>query len=140
MSLRAMTVKKIFAMTAVLSLAGCAGFPNACPSGLKTMQEAELYFGRDIAGASPVGDGDWQSFVGAEIAARFPSGFTVQDATGQWTGEGGKLVREASKHVTIVLSGAPGESAKLDAIRTAYKRRFRQQSVMLLEHDVCGSF
>jgi hypothetical protein len=138
------TVKKIFAIGVALLLAGCAGLPNACPSGLKTMQEAELYFGRDIAGASEVSgevsDAEWHDFVEREIAPRFPKGFTVEDATGQWQGDDGKSVREASEHVTIVLSGAADDGARLDAIRAAYKRRFRQQSVMLLEHDVCGSF
>lgn len=133
-------MKKIFAIGAALSLMGCAGFPNACPSGLKTMQEAELYFGRDIAGASEVSDADWQGFVEREIATRFPEGFTVEDATGRWQGGDGKAVSEASEHVTIVLSGAAGERESLEAIRAAYKKRFRQQSVMLLEHDVCGSF
>jgi hypothetical protein len=35
---------------------------------------------------------------------------------------------------------APGEADKLAAIREAYKRRFRQESVLLLETKSCGSF
>jgi len=104
------------------------------------MTEAELFFGRDIAGRPSVSDEDWRKFLDEEVTPRFPDGLTVEDAAGQWKGTGGAIVREASKHLTIVLVGAPDESAKLDAIRESYKRRFRQESVLLLETKSCGSF
>lgn len=133
-------MKKILALACALSLAGCGQIPNACPSHLKSMQEADLYFGSDIAGAAAVSEEDWQRFVDQEIAPRLPNGFTVEDANGAWRGDDGKTVHEASKHLIVVLAGAPDEEARLEAIRTAYKRRFRQQSVLLAEHEICGSF
>jgi len=133
-------MKKILAFACALSLAGCGQIPNACPSHLKSMQEADLYFGRDIGGAAAVSEEDWQRFVEAEIAPRFPNGFTVEDASGQWRGKDGETVREGSKHLIIVLAGAPDEEGKLEAVRDAYKRRFRQESVILAEHQICGSF
>jgi len=104
------------------------------------MTEAELFFGRDIVGQPSVSDADWQKFLDEEITPRFPDGLTVEDAAGQWKGSGGVVVREASKRLTITLAGAPDEFAKLDAIRQSYKRRFRQESVLLLETKSCGSF
>lgn len=103
------------------------------------MTEAELFFGRDIAGGGHVGDQDWQRFLDEEVTPRFPAGLTVEDATGQWKGKDG-IVREDSKRLTIVFGSAPGSEAKLAALRRAYEHRFRQDSVLVLEHKVCGSF
>ena len=123
-----------------LLLAGCAGFPSAtCPAGLETMTEAQLFLGRNIPGGGVVGDEDWQRFLDEEVTTRFPDGLTVEDAAGQWRGSGG-VVREPSKRLTIVLGGLPEDEAKLAAIRAAYKQRFHQESVLLLETRSCGSF
>ncbi len=121
-------------------LAGCASVvPPACPAGLKNMTQAELFFGRDIAGGGRVGDEDWQHFVAQEITPRFPDGFTVQDGAGQWKGAQG-IVQETSKRVTVVLSGAPDEQSRLMAVRESYKRRFHQDSVLVTEERVCAGF
>lgn len=125
---------------AVLISGGCASLlPQSCPSGLKPMTEARLYFGRDIAGGGTVSDADWQGFLDEEVTPRFPDGLTVEDASGQWKGEGA-IVREKSKRLTIVLSGGEGDEAKLGAIRQAYKTRFRQDAVLLVEGRACVSF
>jgi hypothetical protein len=119
---------------------GCSAIlPQSCPTGLKALTEAELFFGRDIQGGGSVSDADWQNFLDAEVTPRFSDGFTVEDASGQWRDQHG-LVREKSKRLTIVLTGAPDEQAKLLAIRDLYKQRFRQDAVLLLESSACGSF
>jgi Protein of unknown function (DUF3574) len=121
-------------------LAGCADIrPSACPAGLKSMVQADLYFGRDIPGGGQVNDEDWQRFVDREIAPRFPEGFTILDASGQWKGSGG-IVREPSKRLTVLLSGARDEQERLIGVRDAYQRRFRQDSVLVTEQPVCAGF
>lgn len=123
-----------------LVVAGCeTPAPQGCPAGLKPVTEAELFFGRDIAGGGSVGDAEWQSFLDTDVTPRFPNGLTVEDGSGQWKDEHG-IVRESSKRVTIVLTGAPGEQADLDAIRASYKSRFRQDAVLLVETNGCGGF
>jgi hypothetical protein len=42
--------------------------------------------------------------------------------------------------VMIVLPGRDDDRRKLDAVREAYKTRFRQQSVLLMTHGDCVSF
>lgn len=129
------------AVAASLWLAGCTNFSEpSCPAGLKEMTQADLYFGRNIGNAPGVSDEDWRRFVDEEITQGFPNGLTVQDASGQWRGAGGTIVREASKHLSILLAGAPDDADKLAAIREAYKLRFRQEAVLLLETKSCGSF
>jgi len=130
----------MFAVLIAVLLSGCESMSHTCPAGLAPMTEAQLFFGRSISGGATVGDADWRRFVEEEIAPRFPAGFTVTDGDGQWRDQSGTVLREASKEVTIVLTGASGEDAKLAAIRGAYRTRFHQESVLLTERSVCGSF
>lgn len=104
------------------------------------MTSAELIFGRDIAGGGFVGDADWAAFLDKEVTPRFPDGFSVFDAQGQWRGNSGVIVREPSKALLIVLKGTSDEQAKLQAIRLAYKAQFKQESVLLIEHKECAAF
>lgn len=122
----------------MLLLQGCATAPGGCPAGLSPMTAAELYFGRSLASGEEVTDAEWQSFLDSEITQRFPDGLSVGNVQGQWKGANA-IVHERSKHVVIILAGkAPAE--KLDAIRKAYKARFHQESVLLLQTQGCGSF
>ena len=104
------------------------------------MLAAELFFGRNIQDTGEVTDTDWQSFLDAEVTPRFPDGFSVEDVSGQWRGDTGMIVRERSKKLTLVRSGGADDEAKLSAIRDAYKRRFTQDSVLLVETSVCAGF
>ncbi len=127
-------------------LAGCVSVDTrvtaleACPSGLQAKTTADLYFGRNIGAAPGVSDADWARFVDEEITPRFPNGLSVSDIAGQWRGADGAIVREPSKGVMIVLSGEADEDARLDAVRDAYRARFRQESVMLVQRQACVGF
>jgi hypothetical protein len=112
----------------------------SCPAGLADVQVAQLLFGRDIAGGSSVSDAAWEAFVDQEVTPRFPDGLTVFDARGQWRGAKGTIVREPSKMLMIVLTGAAGESDRLAAVAHAYELRFHQQSVLLVEQSACATF
>jgi hypothetical protein len=135
-------VRALAAVAGLLVLSACAtvnGGPS-CAAGAQARTTAELYFGRNIGDAPGVSDADWRAFVDAEVTPRFPDGLTVLDAAGQWRGETGAIAREASKVLMIVLTGREGERADLDAVREAYKRRFRQEAVMLVERRACVAF
>ena len=122
-----------------LGLGGCASLGGeGCPQGLKPATTAELYFGRNIGAKEGVSDADWQGFVDTEIAPRFPNGFTIIDANGAWRGTNGEIAHERTKLVRIVVMG--GDRSKLAAIRAAYGRRFRQESVLLVEAEGCAGF
>ena len=132
-------------LAVALLLAGCVsvdidGETTICRSGLEPKTTADLYFGRNIGASTGVSDADWATFVDEEITPRFPNGLSVSDVAGQWKGGSGTIIREPSKAVMIVLSGEEGEYARLDAIRDAYKARFRQESVMLVQRQACVGF
>lgn len=102
---------------------------------------AELTFGRDIGRRVGVSETAWTRFLAREITPRFPEGLTVLDAAGQWRDQdSGRIVREPSKLVMIVLPGKADDQARLDAVVQAYKRQFHQQSVGLVLQAGCVLF
>ena len=141
-------MKTLAALAGVLALSACAttGSGVLCSAASQAGTTAELYFGRNFgfgqhAGDRPdVSDADWRTFLDEEVTPRFPDGLTVMDAAGQWRGESGAIDREASKVLVIVLPGRPDDRPRLDAVREAYKRRFRQEAVMLVERRACVAF
>src|SRR5258708_2222709 len=72
----------------------------------KPMTVAELFFGRDIHGRSPVSDAQWSRFVARTVATQFPDGFTVHDGDGEWRDPvSHRVVRERAKILTVAASG-----------------------------------
>jgi Protein of unknown function (DUF3574) len=130
---------RAFASVVAVALAGCAGVgPNACALGLQPMVQAQLFFGLNVAGRGMVSNDEWRQFLDEEVTPRFPAGFSVADVDGQYRNAGGGIARERSKQLLIV--GPGGDETKLNAIRDAYKRRFNQESVLLVESPVCAAF
>jgi len=125
-----------------LTLAGCASAPPGppCSTGQERMRTAQLFFGRDVAGKASVSEAEFRKFVDEELTPRFPDGLTVLDAAGQWRGAENRMIREASKVVLIVLPPNRGVSDRIEAVRTAYKARFHQESVLLITQAACVSF
>jgi hypothetical protein len=130
----------VLAALAASLVAGPAIAAQGCPTGLKHATTAELYFGKSIGPSGEVSQGDWRAFLDAEVTPRFPDGLTVTDVYGQWKTPRGEFVREASSALFLVLAGAPDEQQRIDLIRAAYKRRFQQDSVLLVEQAACVSF
>ena len=103
-------------------------------------EEGELVFGRAGVDGVAVSEAEFSRFLDQEVSPRFPDGLTVVDAQGRWTPPAGVSIHEPSKMVMLVLRGAPDEQARLDAVREAYKRRYNQQSVLLMTSSACVSF
>ena len=105
------------------------------------MLEIDLLFGRNIGGALGVSEDEWTDFVAKEISPRFPQGLSVDDAVGQWRDrDTNAIVKEPSKDVQIIVPQDAEVKGKIDAIVTAYKERFRQQSVGVVMRPACVSF
>jgi Protein of unknown function (DUF3574) len=122
------------ALLALLAiLAGCA----PCRETLL----AQLYFGRALPGGGEVGEAAWAEFVADELSARFPAGFTVLDAQGQWREEAsGRVLAERTKLVQIAAPDSAETVQRLDALRAAYRARFGQDAVGLVTAPACAEF
>ena len=124
-----------------LGLGGCGSVIGPrCPSGQERLQTAQLFFGREVAGKPAVSEAAFRRFMDEEVTPRFPDGLTVLDGGGQWKGPQNRLIRESSKLVLIVLPRRGDSMARLEAVRTAYKARFQQDSVLLVTEPACVSF
>jgi hypothetical protein len=71
-----------------------------------------------------VPEGEWERFLAEVVTARFPSGFTVMDASGQWRRQDGKDYREASKVVVVVHPSSREANRAIEEIRKEFKTRF----------------
>jgi len=95
------------------------------------------FYGND-ADAVVAGD---VAMLAAEVTPRFPGGFTVIDAKGQWRAPGSdRTSKERTKLLMIAMPPGADNGARLDQIVAAYKTRYRQQSVGLIIRPACVSF
>jgi hypothetical protein len=136
-----MRPERLGALAALALLAGCAT-PPACPAGTGAAMVAEAYFGRSLAGGGEIGEAQWNAFLAEVVTPAFPDGLTALDAQGQWRAPDGRLLRERSKLLQIVLPGGDAASARarLRPVEEAWKERFRHQSVLTVYRAACVSF
>lgn len=127
------------ALASLSAISSAAAQPATCAQGLKSRSVAELIFGRnigDIVGA--VSEEEWLRFLDEVVTPRFPGGLTVLDAYGQWRdGSNGAIEREPAKVLLIVLDRETAQRPRLAEIAEAYKRRFSQQSVIVMVRRAC---
>ena len=123
-----------------LAVGACAqpGTPPVCTAPLKPAVAIDLYFGRDKPSGGEVTDAEWGAFVTEVVTSRFPDGLSVFDSSGQYREPNGRIVRERSKRLVVIVFEAPAHKAKVIEIVEAYKQRFGQYSVFRVEQPVCA--
>jgi hypothetical protein len=142
-----------------LAVAGCASPPPASvhthdPASSTLQGDAarpaqaqwlrtELYFSvgsidRKEGAVSPA---RWREFLDKEVTPRFPDGFSVLDAYGQWRDKGAKEPERLSTKVIVILhENSPKNAGSIEAIRLAYKRITGDLSVLRLSQPAEVSF
>jgi hypothetical protein len=123
-----------------LAVGACAqaGTPPVCTAPLKPAVAIDLYFGRDKPAGGEVTDAEWGAFVTEVVTSRFPDGLSIFDSSGQYREPTGRIVRERSKRLVVIVFDAPAHKAKVIEIVEAYKQRFGQYSVFRVEQPVCA--
>ena len=101
--------------------------------------DSRLYFGLETYSGAILAD-TFQAFIDSVITPRFPDGLTRYDADGQWKNGKGIIVKEKSVVVEIIHAATPEAGRKIEEIRTIYKKRFSQESVLLVEDKPKVSF
>jgi len=131
------------AAAAAMLLAACTPPPAqtaapVCAAPLKPALQVELYFGRDADKGREVSEAEWAAFLNEEVTPRFPDGLSVIDVRGQYRNPDGRLVRERTKLIVVVVFDVPAHVPKVQAIVDSYNRRHGQHSVFHVEHAVCA--
>ncbi|MCD5995746.1 DUF3574 domain-containing protein [Pseudomonas sp. CDFA 602] len=144
----------------VLALTGCALAPPAAvhtkdpasstlqgdPSRPAQAQwlRTELYFstGRiDGNQEGTISPARWREFLDQEVTPRFPDGFSVLDAYGQWRDHGAKEPERLGTKVIVILHESSAQREKdIEAIRLAWKRITGDLSVLRLSQPADVSF
>ena len=113
-----------------------------CPiAGQNPMLVVQMFFGQNIAGKKTISPAAWQAFLRTEVTPKFPDGFTVFDAYGQWRDTAtSRIDRERSKVVEIATPDTPEIRTKIQDLAATYRRQFRQQSVGIVTTLGCAAF
>ena len=85
-------------------------------------------------------DAEWRAFVVEHVTPRFPDGFTVLDAVGQYRTRAGELKTEPTKVLVIAHPPEARARAAIQELRDAYRRLFQQESVLLIEIPARAAF
>lgn len=107
---------------------------NSAKPKFSLFMRTELFFGLDKPTGGSVSAEDWEMFVSDIVTPRFPDGFTVDDALGQYL-DGKILVREKSKQLILIYPRKlrTSSSRKIEEIRSAYIKAFDQKSVLRVD-------
>jgi broad specificity phosphatase PhoE len=128
-------MKRTF-LAAALLLAACTPPPAqtaapVCAAPLKSALQVDLYFGE-------IRQAEWTAFLDEEVTPRFPDGLSVIDVNGQYRDRQGRIGRERSRLLVIVVFDAPAHASRVQAIVDSYRRRHKQESVLRVERPVCA--
>lgn len=113
---------------------------SACRTGDTALERDELYFGRNRKGAPEISDEEWRGFLGRAVTPRFPAGFSVWEARGQWRGADGTIEEEKSKVLAIFHPPDEASRGAVDSIVAAYRAEFNQEAVLRARTPACVAF
>ena len=135
-------MRRALAAAALLILTACTALPPgaapACTAPLKAVLQVNLYFGRTTDKGREISEAEWAGFLAEEVTPRFPAGLSVLDVAGQYREPSGRIERERSKLLVVVVFDPPSHGPKVQAIVDAYKRKYGQHTVFRVEHAVCA--
>lgn len=112
----------------------------SCGAGGHLLRRVELVFGLSRPSGEPVGEDAWSAFLAREVTPRFPDGFTVLSAGGQWRNAAGVIVKEPSRVILIWAQPAADLEARIETIRSAWKAEQHQESVLRAVRTDCVAF
>ena len=105
--------------------------------------DTKLYFGLGPADhpEQGVSETEWRDFLDKEVTPRFPDGLSVVDIYGQWQGKNETAPERLRSKLLIIDHPDTAENrARIDAIRSAWKQRTGDQSVLEVSEPADVSF
>jgi hypothetical protein len=111
---------------------------DSCGAASAAQLRTTLYFGMTRP-TGAVSELEWQIFLRDEVTKRFPGGFTVWEAQGQWQSAKGSIDQERSKVLLLVHSDSTEARASVQQLIERYRKQFDQESVLWETARVCIS-
>ena len=135
-----MPLRFALALVLAFSLSACTTLHGpGCQHGEQLAIHDSLYFGTGKPNGVVTPE-EWSDFLRTEVTPRFPQGLTVQEASGQWRGAGGAIVREATHVLQLVHPGDASSDKRVAEIIASYKAKFQQEAVLRVRAGACVSF
>jgi hypothetical protein len=119
-----------------LFLPGCTTTPR-CLNSLSVGWTDTVFLGLSRSDGSVITEAQWNAFIETSVSTRFPSGFTVVNAVGQWRDQQGRIQQEPSRLLVIVQTEESGSLQRLKAVVDDYKTRFQQEAVLISRSNSC---
>ena len=109
---------------------------DSCGTSSAAQLRTTLYFGT-LRPTGAVSELEWHLFLRDEVTRRFPGGFTVWDAQGQWQNSKGAIDQERSKVLLLVHSDSATARESVQQLIERYRKQFDQESVLWETARVC---
>jgi hypothetical protein len=130
----------IFLLISLLFLVGCTSTTQIkCKPNDEYAISELLYFGTAKA-KGIVTPKEWADFLRSSVTPRFPKGFTIWQANGQWQDKNGAIVSEESYVLNILHPDDTVSELSVHNIAAEYKLRFRQEAVLRVKQNACISY
>lgn len=124
-----------------MTLVGCHHkFTLKCLPGEQPLLNDLLYFGLSIPNGGVVSHQQWDNFLHDIVTPKFPDGFTVLDAKGQWLSSTGDITKENSRVLSIIYTDNKTNRSAINHIKKQYVITFNQESVLNTRQMVCATF
>jgi hypothetical protein len=135
-----MPIRFTLALVFALSLSACTTLRGLdCKGGEQFAIQDALYFGTGKPNGVVTTE-EWADFLRTEVTPRFPHGLTVHEASGQWRGADGVIVREATHVLQLVHPDDSSSDKRVAEVIASYKSKFQQEAVLRVRASACVSF
>jgi hypothetical protein len=123
-----------------IATTACTSLPlQNCKPGEKVAIQDSLYFGTGKKDGVVTHE-DWTLFLDTTVTPRFPEGFTVVPASGQWQSGDDVIIKESSYILTLIHPDTQDKEHAVIEITKAYKMKFQQEAVLRVTNTTCVSF
>lgn len=124
----------------LMMISGCCTVKAInCSNTQKAAIQEQIYFGTEKPGGF-VSAEEWTHFLDEVVTPKFPEGFTVLPAAGQWRSNTGAIVKEPSYLLSIVHADTVAADATVKALIDSYRTQFQQEAVLRVRSNTCISF
>jgi len=130
----------LYALWAAIGLLSACVHASVCPKGGARWQRSELFMGQLRRDHTPVDEPTFQRFVDEVVTPALPNGFTLLATQGQYRAASGKVVREPGHLLVVLHHGDPETESALESVRSVYREKFAQESVLRTDVATCASF
>lgn len=124
----------------LLTATVCHAHSVSCAPPMQAMTSVNLYLGGAMPGGGTVTRAKFRRFLASVVTPLFPEGLTVAEVAGQYRLHTGRIASEPTWLLTILVPDATAAGPKVEVIISAYKARFRQESVARDQRVECVAF